>query len=73
MKGKIIYTTVVEKEIEVPDEIINICETPWEHRTEKQDEILDDYTNNIWEDIEHDNRIGIYYMKDGKTFYVAEY
>lgn len=73
MKGKIVYTTVVEEEIEIPDEIISICETPWKHRTEKQDKMLDDYTDNIWENIKWDDRIGIYYMEDGKTFYVAEY
>lgn len=73
MKGKIVYTTVVEEEIEIPDEIIDICETLWTYRTEKQDKILDDYINNIWKNIKCDDRLGIYYMRDDKTCYVAEY
>lgn len=73
MKGKIVYTTTVEKEIEIPDEIIAICETQWKERTNEQDFALEDYLIEVWKDIDHLDKIGIYYEEDGKTYYVTEY
>ena len=40
MKGKIAYLTVVEKEIEIPDEVVEISKKSWVDWTEEEDEKL---------------------------------
>ena len=73
MKGKIIYTTVVEKEIEIPDEIIEIQERSWWSWTSEEEKKVENFSNAAWSGIEFSNRIGIYYEEDGQLWAVEEY
>ena len=73
MKGKIIYTAVVEKEIEIPDEIIEIQERSWWSWTSEEEKKVENFSNAAWSGIEFSNRIGIYYEEDGQLWAVEEY
>ena len=63
MKGKVVYTQMVEKEIEIPDEIIAIhnksfWDSTWKSLIEEKD-FCDKY--------------GIYYEEDGEEWALDEY
>ena len=74
MKGKIAYTAVIEKEIEIPDEIVEISEKSWFNWTEEEDEKMRIFSENAWNSIEDDyDRIGIYYEKDGEDYILEDY
>lgn len=67
MKGKIAYTAVIEKEIEIPDEIIKISKKSWRDWTEEEDEKMRVFSENAWDSIEDDyDCIGIYYEENGE-------
>ena len=75
MKGKIVYAAVAEKEIEIPDEIIEINEKAWCDWTKEEDEKMKIFFENTWDSICDDNvdRMGIYYEKNGKNLVLEEY
>lgn len=74
MKGKIAYMAVVEKEIEIPDEVIEISKKPWPAWTEEEDEKIRTFSENAWDSIEDNyDRVGIYYEEDGKDWVLEEY
>lgn len=74
MKGKIAYMTVVEKEIEIPDEIIEISKKLWFDCTEEEDKKMKTFSKNIWSSIKDSyNCIGIYYEENGKNCVLEEY
>jgi hypothetical protein len=74
MKGKITYLAVVEKEIEIPDEIVKIVQKPWFDWTEEEDDKMRTFSDNAWDSIENSyDRIGIYYEEDGKDWVLEEY
>lgn len=74
MKGKIAYLTVVEKEIEIPDEVVEISKRSWVDWTEEEDEKLRIFSDNAWNSIENNfDRIGIYYEENGKDYVIEEY
>ena len=76
MKGKIAYLAVVEKEIEIPDEIVKIVQKPWfDWRTEEDDEKMSAFSEKAWESVGEDclDRCGIYYKKDGDWWVLEEY
>lgn len=73
MKGKIIYTAVVEKEIEIPNEIIEIEERSWWSWTSEEEKKVENFSNTAWSGIEFSNRIGIYYEEDGQLWAIEEY
>ena len=74
-KGKIVYTIVVEKEIEIPDEVIAIYDKSWWDWTDEEDSIMDNFTNSIWGTVEEKDfqPLGIYYEEDGNEWTLAEY
>jgi hypothetical protein len=61
MKGKIVYITEVEKEVEIPDEFIKLKNKKWRDLTEEDDERIDELSESIWGDIPLENRCGMYY------------
>ncbi len=74
MKGKITYMAVVEKEIEIPDEVIEISKKSWFDWTEEEDEKMRTFSDNAWNSIEDNyDRVGIYYEEDGKDWVLEEY
>ena len=74
MKGKIAYLAVVEKEIEIPNEVIEISKKSWVDWTEEEDEKLRVFSENAWDSIENSfDRIGIYYQENGKDWILEEY
>lgn len=74
MKGKIAYMAVVEKEIEIPDEVIEISKKSWFDWTDEEDEKMRTFSENAWDAIEDSyDRVGIYYQEDGKDWIIEEY
>ncbi len=74
MKGKIAYLAVIEKEIEIPDEVAEISKKPWIDWTDEEDEKLRAFSENAWDSIENScNRIGIYYEENGKQWILEQY
>ena len=74
MKGKITYMAVVEKEIEIPDEVIEISKKSWFDWTDEEDEKMRTFSENAWDSIEDNfDRIGIYYEEDSKDWVLEEY
>ena len=74
MKGKIFYLAVVEKEIEIPDEVVEISKKSWIDWTDEEDEKMRIFSKNAWDSIENSSeRIGIYYQEDGKEWIVEQY
>ena len=74
MKGTIAYMAVVEKEIEIPDEVIEISKKSWFDWTEEEDEKMKIFSENAWNSIgDNYDRVGIYYQKDGKDWILEEY
>lgn len=74
MKGKIAYMAVVEKEIEIPDEVIEISKKSWFNWTDEEDEKMRTFSDNAWDTIEDSfDRVGIYYQEDGKDWIIEEY
>ena len=74
MKGKIAYLAVVEKEIEIPNEVIEISKKSWVDWTDEEDEKLRVFSENAWNSIENSSdRIGIYYQENGKEWILEQY
>lgn len=69
MKGKLVYMTIVEKDVEIPDRIVEISKKSWYDRTEEEEKRLRTFSKDAWGTIEkYFNSIGIYYMQDGKNW-----
>ena len=74
MKGKIAYTVMIEKEIEIPDEIVEISKKSWFDVTEEEDEKMKIFSKNVWNSVENSyDCIGIYYEENGKNWVIEEY
>lgn len=75
MKGKLVYTTVVEKEIEIPDEIITIHEKSWWDWTDEESDTIDNFTDSIWSTVEEKDfqPVGVYYGENGEDYVLAQY
>lgn len=74
MKGKIAYTAVIEKEIEIPDEIVEISKKSWFDWTEEEDEKMKIFSESAWDSIEGDyDRIGICYEENGEEWVLEEF
>ena len=74
MKGKITYLAVVEKEIEIPDEVIEISKKHCFDWTKEEDEKMRTFSENAWDSIEDSyDRVGIYYEENDKEWVLEEY
>ena len=60
MKGKIVYIAEVEKEIEIPDEIMAIKARNWYDWTEKEEKKIEEFSKSVWGEIPWENRCGMY-------------
>ena len=74
MKGKLVYTAIVEKEIEIPDEVVEISEKSWFNWTEEDDKIMQTFSENAWNSVDGvSDRIGIYYEENGQDWILEQY
>jgi len=74
MKGKIAYLAVIEKEIEIPNEVVEISKRHRFDWTEEEDNKMRTFSENAWDSIEDSyDRIGIYYKENGKEWVLEEY
>lgn len=74
MKGKLVYTAVIEKEIEIPDEVVKISKKSWFDWTEEEDDKMRTFSENTWDSIgDNYDRIGIYYEENDKDLVLEEY
>lgn len=60
MKGKIVYTALVEKEIEIPNEIMEIKARNWYNWTEEEEKKVEEFSKSVWGEIPFENRYGMY-------------
>ena len=59
MKGTIVYITRVEKEVEIPDELVNMTSN-WLSLTNEERNKAEQLTESIWGKIPWENRCGMY-------------
>ena len=75
MKGKLVYTTVVEKEIEIPDEVIDALDktaTTWDSNDKWA--LIDEFSAKAWASVDNvENRLAIEFKRDGKWWAFEEY
>ena len=73
-KGKIIYTHVTEKEIEIPDEIIKINEKFSCDMTCEDYDKLEQFSENLWKQYpDVSERCGVYYQDADGWWVIEEY
>ncbi len=74
MKGKLTYTTIVEKEIEIPDEVIDALDkvaTTWDHDAYT---LMDEFSEKAWASVDNvENRLSIEFEQDGHWWAFEEY
>jgi len=74
MKGKLVYTTVVEKEIEIPDEVVDALDkiaTSWDPDANT---LIDEFSANAWASVDNvENRLAIKFEQDGEWWAFEEY
>lgn len=74
MKGKLVYTAVVEKEIEIPDEVIAALDkvaTTWDPDAYA---LIDEFSVNAWASVDNvENRLSIEFEQDGEQWAFEEY
>jgi hypothetical protein len=59
MKGTIVYITKVEKEVEIPDELVNMTSN-WFFLTNEEKDKAEQLSESVWGEIPWDHRIGMY-------------
>ena len=74
MKGKLVYTAVVEKEIEIPDEVIDALDkvaTSWDPDAYA---LMDEFSTKAWQSVDNvENRLSIEFQQDGEWWAFEEY
>lgn len=74
MKGKLVYTTVVEKEIEIPNEVIDAYDkalTTWDPAIYN---LMDKFSTDAWASVDNvENRLSIQFEQDGEWWAFEEY
>lgn len=60
MKGKIVYSLLVEREVEIPDELIELKKKNWWDLTYEDDERIDELSDSVWKGIPRCDRYGMY-------------
>ena len=61
MKGKIVYIAEVEKEIEIPDELIELTKKNYDSfLTKEEDKKREELSEFVWGEIHPDCRCGMY-------------
>ena len=59
MKGTIVYINKVEKEVEIPDELVNMTSN-WLFLTDKEKDRAEQLAESVWGEIPGDVRCGMY-------------
>ncbi len=74
MKGKLVYTAVVEKEIEIPDEVVKALDkiaTSWDYDANA---LIDEFSAKAWASVDNvENRLSIQFEQDGEWWAFEEY
>lgn len=74
MKGKLVYTTVVEKEIEIPDEIITASDkivTDWDPDAW---DLIENFSEKAWQSVDNvENRLSIQFEQNDEWWALEEY
>ena len=74
MKGKVVYTAVVEKEIEIPDEVITAYDkimTGWDDDAYA---LIEKFSEKTWENVDNlESRLSIQVEQDGDWWALEEY
>jgi len=74
MKGKVVYTAVVEKEIEIPDEVITAYDkimTGWDNDAYT---LIEKFSEKTWENVDNlESRLSIQVEQDGDWWALEEY
>ena len=74
MKGKLVYTAVIEKEIEIPDEVIDALDkiaTSWDLDANA---MIDKFSADAWASVDNvENRLSIQFEQDGEWWAFEEY
>ena len=74
MKGKLVYTTIVEKEIEIPDEVIDALDTVLTTYDHDAYAIMDEFSAKAWASVDNvENRLSIEFEQDGHWGPFEEY
>lgn len=74
MKGKLVYTTIVEKEIEIPDEVIDALDTVLTTYDHDAYAIMDKFSAKAWASVDNvENRLSIEFEQDGHWWPFEEY
>lgn len=74
MKGKLVYTTIVEKEIEIPDEVIDALDTVLTTYDHDAYAIMDEFSAKAWASVDNvENRLSIEFEQDGHWWPFEEY
>ena len=74
MRGKIIYTVVIEKEVEIPDDIVAISEKFPCEQTQEEANKLENFSDSVWDSTEDMiDRLGMYYEENGEWWVIEEY
>ena len=74
MKGKLVYTTVVEKEIEIPDGIITASDkivTDWDPDAW---DLIENFSEKAWQSVDNvENRLSIQFEQNDEWWALEEY
>lgn len=74
MKGKLVYTTVVEKEIEVPDEVVAAFDKIAKTWDADAYNLMDEFSEKTWQSIDNlECRLAIRFEQNGKWWTFEEY
>lgn len=74
MKGKLVYTAVIEKEIEIPDEVIDALDTIATSWDSDANALMDKFSADAWASVDNvENRLSIQFEQDGEWWAFEEY
>lgn len=74
MKGKLVYTAVIEKEIEIPDEVIDALDTIATSWDSDANALIDKFSADAWASVDNvENRLSIQFEQDGEWWAFEEY
>lgn len=74
MKGKLVYTAIIEKEIEIPDEVIDALDTIATSWDSDANALIDKFSADAWASVDNvENRLSIQFEQDGEWWAFEEY
>lgn len=74
MKGKLVYTAIIEKEIEIPDEVVKALDTITTSWDSDANALIDEFSANTWASVDNvEDRLAIKFEQDGEWWAFEEY